>query len=677
MIKRKKIIVYTLLLSMMLSQGAFVQGVKAAEASAQTSVSQSAGVRMQDDFYTAINNDWLKNAVIKDGYPYTGSFIEVDDNTQEQLKSIINELVKNKNNYAERSDERNIAALYESYMNMEQRNKQGIEPIKPLLEKIKNIKSLDELNNLNKDNIGNTLLQFSCSVDAKDSTKYALYIEPTAILLGNSDEYTNPTQDTANRKKIQRDSFIKMLVLTGYSQDEAEKKMDNVYKLMEMIAPYMIGQKESSTDDKIQDKLYNVVTLDELDTMAPNLKIKEYLKNIKADNANKIILAQPKWYKALNDIYKQENLQMFKDYIEVMNLASAAAYLGDDFEKINTQYSNQLLGTNGDVSQEEKAVSLVNVSLGMPLGKIYSEKYGSSKTKEDVEDIVKNIINNYKTRIQKLDWMSDETKKNAINKLDKMAVHVAYPDKWEDYSKLNLKSYDEGGSLFENILQLTKFSQEKQLEKLNSTVDKDKFACSPQTTNAFYNPQNNSITIPMSILQEPFYYKNGSKEQNYGAIGAVIAHEVSHAFDNTGSKFDSDGNLKDWWTKEDYEKFSEKTKKVREFYSTVKMDDGTYVNGDVTVGEDIADVGGLSCVLDIVNSMENPDYKAVFESFAKIWCDKYTPEMLTNYMKFNEHPIGKVRTNITLGQFEEFYKTYGITENDKMYIKPEDRVRIW
>lgn len=677
MLKRKKIIVYTLVLSMILAQGTFAQGVKAAETSSQNSISQSADVRMQDDFYAAVNKDWLKNTVIKEGYLSASSFNDADDVTKEQLKSLIKELDANKNNYAENSDERNIATLYENYMNIEERNKQGMEPIKPLLDKIKNIKSLDELNNLDKDNIDNPLLQFVCSVDAKDATKYALYIEPTSILLGNSDEYTNPTQDTANRKKIQREEFVNMLVLTGYSQDEAEKKMDNVYKLMEMIAPYMVGQKEASADDTIRDKLYNVVTIDELDSMAPNLKIKEYLKNIKADNANKIIIEQPKWIKALNDIYIDENLQMFKDYIEIMNLGSAAPYLGDDFNKVNTAFTNQFYGTSGELSQEDKAVGMVNESLSMPLGKLYSEKYGSAQTKSDVEDMVKNIIAKYKTRLQKVDWMSDETKKNAIDKLDKMAIHVAYPDKWEDYSKLNLKLYDEGGSLYENMVQVNKFYNEKNFAKLNTTVDKDKFTCSPQTVNAAYNPLNNSITIPMAILQEPFYYQGGSKEQNYGAIGAVIGHEITHAFDNTGSKFDSNGNMVNWWTQEDYNKFSEKTQKVKDFYSKVKMDDGTYVNGDLTAGEDISDVGGLACMLDIVSGMDNPDYKSLFESFARVWCDKFTPEAITNVIKFDAHPVGKVRTNITLGQFEEFYKAYGITPNDKMYIKPEDRVQIW
>ena len=677
MLKRKKIIVYTLALSIILSQGTFVQGVKAAETSGKNSISQSADVRMQDDFYTAVNNDWLKNAVIKDGYSIAGAVIDANDNITDQLKSIIKDLVDNKNNYAENSDERNIATLYENYMNTAERNKQGIEPIKGMLDKIKNIKSIDELAGLNKENISNPFLQINCSVDAKDSTKYALYIGPTSILLGNSDEYTNPTADTEKRKKILNDALVKELVLVGYSQDEAQKKVDNAFKLMGMIAPYMIGQKEASADDSIRDKMYNVVTLDELDQMAPNLKIKEYLKNRKAENADKIILKQPKWFKGLIDIYKDENIQMFKDYIEIMNIDSASSFLSDDFKKIGTEFSNQYSGTKGDISDEEKAIQVVNGTLNESLGRIYSEKYCDQKVKTDVEDIIKSLIDNYKKRIEKVDWMSDATKKNAISKLDKMAIHVAYPDKWEDYSALDLKSYDEGGSLYENLLEISNLQEEKNMKKLNTTVDKDKFSCAPQTVNAFYNPSNNSITIPAGILQEPFYYKNGTKEQNYGAIGSIIGHELSHAFDNSGAQYDSNGNMNNWWTQEDYSKFQEKTQKVRDYYNTVKMDAGTNVNGNLTVGEDIADVAGLACSLDIVKGMDNPDYKSFFDSFGKLWSEKITPEAMSNSVKFNEHPIGKVRCNITLGQFEEFYKTYGITPNDKMYIKPEDRVQIW
>lgn len=290
MLKRKKFFIYALALSLILWQGVSVTRVKAAETVLDTNIYQTADVRLQDDFYTAINKDWLKNTQIKDGRVMASAFNDVGDVTNEQLKSLVKEVAASKNNYAEDSDERNIAVLYENYLNKEQRNKQGIEPIKGLIKKINDINSLDDLNDLHKEQIGNTLIQFSCSVDAKDATRYALYIRPTVLLVRDSDECTNPTEETKNRVKLQKEYYLKMFMLTGYSESEAQQKVDNAYKLMDMVAPHIIGQKEASTDDNIREKCYNVVTINKHEDMAPNLKIKDYLKNIKADTADKIIL---------------------------------------------------------------------------------------------------------------------------------------------------------------------------------------------------------------------------------------------------------------------------------------------------------------------------------------------------------------------------------------------------
>nr|WP_319801751.1 M13 family metallopeptidase [Clostridium beijerinckii] len=254
---------------------------------------------------------------------------------------------------------------------------------------------------------------------------------------------------------------------------------------------------------------------------------------------------------------------------------------------------------------------------------------------------------------------------------------MGYPEKWGDYSKLEIRSYESGGSLWENIQNLGKFAYEKSISKLNQPVDKSRFACTPQTINAFYNPSSNTITVPAGILQGEFYDVNSSKEKNLGAIGTIIGHEISHAFDNTGAKFDADGNLNNWWSTDDYKKFEEKTNKVRQFYNTVKVDDGKNVNGDLTVGENIADIGGVACTLDILKKMPNPDYKTFFESNATMWREIGTKEYEDYKLQYDVHSPNKVRDNIVLAQFDEFYKTYGIKENDKMYVKPEDRMKIW
>ncbi|MDU7439699.1 MAG: M13 family metallopeptidase, partial [Clostridium sp.] len=331
----------------------------------------------------------------------------------------------------------------------------------------------------------------------------------------------------------------------------------------------------------------------------------------------------------------------------------------------------------GDIPDDEKAISVVNSLLSEPFGRLYINRYFNPQIKTNVENMTSKIIETYKRRIEKLDWMSDKTKANAIEKLNNLNVNIGYPEKWEDYSSVEIKSYDEGGSLLQNALNISKFLYEKQLEKLNSTVDRNEFACPPQMVNAFYNPTSNGITVPAGILQDEFYDINASEERNYGAIGAVIGHEISHAFDNTGAKFDSNGNLNCWWTDEDLSKFQEKTQKVRDYYNKVKTDNGKNVNGDATVGENIADIGGIACVLDILKEKENPNYKDFFESNARIWREIATPEYEDMALKFDVHSPNKIRVNVVLPQFDQFYTTYGVTEKDKMYIKPEDRLQIW
>ncbi|MCE5219872.1 MAG: M13 family metallopeptidase [Clostridium sp.] len=674
-IKKKGVIAGALLCSLLMVQGTYAKAAEVANTNV-TTVADS--LRLQDDFYNVINKQWLNTAKIDTGKTSNSTFMEADKTLTEQKKQIIKDLLANEKSYSENSDEKKIINLYKNTLNMEARNKQGIEPIKKMIEEINNIKSTKDIANLNTESkIGNPLLQIVCQVDLKDANKHALYIAPPTLSLGNSDEYVKPTENSKKVKGLVETYYINLLTLSGYTNDQAKAKVDNLFKFENMIAPSITGKEELSKNDNAIDEQYNVYTLDQIDSLAPNLNIKTIIKNDEINNVNKVILTEPKWLKSLNDIYTEENLPIIKDYLEIINIGSAALYLGEDFEKAATAFKNAYLGSQGDIPQDEKAIDMVNSALGEPFGKIYIQKYFSDKVKNDVTDITNQVISTYKNRINNLDWMSATTKKSAIEKLDKLNIQIAYPDKWEDYSKLQIRSYEEGGSLWENIDNLTKFAHEKSICKLNEPVDKTKFACPPQTINAFYNATSNTITVPAGILQGAFYDANASKEKNLGAIGAIIGHEVSHAFDNIGAKFDADGNLNNWWTQDDYNKFEEKTKKVRAFYNQVKLDNGKNVNGDLTVGENIADIGGLACTLDILSKMSNPDYKAFFESNATVWREINTNEYADYRLQYDAHSPNKVRNNIVLAQFNKFDETYGLKQGDKMYIKPEDRVQIW
>lgn len=674
-LKNKGVIASVLICSLLMCQGTYV---KAAEVTDANSTTVSNSLRLQDDFYSVINREWLNTAKIDAGQVSNSTFVETDKALTEQKKQIMKDLLANEKSYSENSDEKKIINLYNNTLNMEARNKQGIEPIKQMLEELKNIKTLSDISNLNPESkIENPLIGFSCGVDLKDANKHVLYISPISLSLGNSDEYGKTTENSKRLKGLAENYYSTILTLSGYTKEQAKVKIDNLFKFENMIASSIKGKEETSKNNNTIDEEYNVYTLDQLNSLAPNLNIKTIMKNNELDNANKIILTEPKWLETLNSIYTEENLPMIKDYIEILNITSASQYLGEDFEKAATEFKNAFLGSQGEIPGDEKAINMVNSVLSEPFGKIYIQKYFSDKVKENVKDMTDEIIETYKKRINNLDWMSDTTKKSAIEKLNKLNIQIGYPDKWDDYSKLEIRSYENGGSLWENVENLSKFAREKSISKLNEPVDKSKFACSPQTINAFYNPSSNTITVPAGILQGEFYDLNASKEKNLGAIGAIIGHEISHAFDNTGAKFDADGNLNNWWTEEDYKKFEEKTNKVREFYSTVKLDDGKNVNGDLTVGENIADIGGVACVLDILKQMPNPDYKTFFESNATMWREINTKEYADYRLQYDAHSPNKVRNNIVLAQFDKFYETYGIKENDKMYVKPEDRLQIW
>lgn len=675
-IKIGKIVICTLVCSLCVSQ---ITYVNAAETTNSKVIRVSNDIRLQDDFYRAVNKNWLNSAEIKEGLPINSTIMEINEIVNTQKKAIITDLLSNERNYSQNSNEKKIINLYKNAMNTEERNQQGIKPIKKMLDDINNIRTLDDLTKSYGDpEISNKLLQFVYTVaDRKDATKYALYIDPTALSLDDADEYLKPTEESEEKKKATENYYMNLLKLVGYTEDVSKKKVDNIFKLQNMLAPSLYGEAENEANPNILDDMYNVYTLDQLSASAPNLNLKEILKELKIDNAHKIVVEQPKWLKTLNDIYTPENLQLMKDYIEIMSIDNAAEYLGDEFQTALEKYRNECVGTQGQSTKEENAGGIVDEFLGMPLGKIYVEKYFKDKSKYDVKEMTDELIDNYKKRINNLDWMSDKTKQNAINKLNTLSVKVGYPDKWEDYSNVEVKSYEEGGSLWENVLKLNNFELTKERSEINENVDKEDFDVYPQIVNAWYSPETNSITIPAGILQGKVYDPNASKEANLGGIGAIIAHEITHALDNNGSQYDSDGNLKNWWTDEDKKKFEEKTNKVKDFYDKIKAENGQNVNGTLTLGENIADISGVACTLDLLNKIPNADYKTFFESYTNRNREIYTEVYEENMLKYNPHAPAEARVNAVLSQFEEFYKTYGVKEGDKMYVKPEERLKIW
>ncbi len=641
---------------------------------------ESGSVKPQDDFYDAVNYKWLQTATIPAGFSKIDTFTELYEKTEEQIRQVFDELLKNQEQYDKASAEKNMINFYNNFLNMQARNKQGIEPLKPFLNQIKSITNMNDLDEYLSDiaamNIGG-IIEFDVSEDWKNSSKLKFYIDSTSLILGDADYYTKESDNAKLRRKVNTKYLTNMLVLAGYGNDEAVKMVQDAFNLESKIAPAMIGQEEANKDSNLYEKLYNVYKLKELDKLAPNLKLKSKIKNIAGWRVRKVIVTEPKWLKAVNDIYVPENLDSIKNYLQIKFISTFASTLSQRFIDNIDECNKMLTGVQGKIPEEQQALNAVNSVFPEEIGRMYVEKFFPKEAKADVEELVEEVINNYKKKLANVDWMSEATKKNAIKKLDKMQVKVGYPDKWGKDIPIELRSFEEGGSLFENQMELMLISYEEMIAAVIYKVDKSEFAMSPQTVNACYNPSWNDITFPAAILQPPFYDINSSREANMGSIGVIIGHEISHAFDTTGSHFDANGNLNMWWTPEDYKKFEERANKVRTYYSSVTTDRGNKVNGDLTVGENIADITGMSCSLDIMKTIPNAKYNDFFQSWATVWRSKTTLEAEKLSLEQDPHSPNKSRANCVVKQFQEFYDTYNVQPNDNMYLAPEERVQVY
>lgn len=637
-------------------------------------------VRLQDDFYEAINTEWLAKAKIKPGHSSVSTLNDISDQVTSDMQAIFNKILEGEKTYPNKSVEKKMIKLYGNVLSMTERDKQGIQPIQKYLDQIKAIDTIKDLTKVLGDeeiSAFNRLIAFEVTADAKDSKLHVLEIGSSALSLGDADEYTIRAKESMGKKQAIIAYYQKLLKLSGYEEAVAQEKINNVFKFEEMLAPYLIGSQEASTHDNLYEAIYNVYTLKELEALTPHIQLGTLMKARGYHKANKIILQEPKWLEQLNTLYIPENLEMIKDYLEIGILDMASSYLSESFREAAKDYKKEVYGIVGNIPEEETAFRLVNSVFSSQLGKCYVKEHFTEEAKKDVEKLARESIEKYKIRINQLDWMSESTKKRAIEKLEVMTIKIGYPKKWESYKGLEIRSYEEGGTLIGNMISIASFEHKKELKEMNKPVDKLEFAMSPQTVNACYSPTNNDITFPAGILQAPLYDMAQSKEANLGAIGAVIGHEVTHAFDNNGARFDKEGNLRNWWQEEDYTKFEKKTQKVRKFYSQIEAMPGEKVNGDLTVGENIADIGAIACMLDILRDMPNANYKAFFEAWATTWRQLATPEYQAEALRTDVHSPHKVRVNAVLQQFEEFYQTYGITEADGMYIRPEKRLKIW
>ena len=637
-------------------------------------------VRPQDNFYRYVNGTWLKNAKIPGDRTSAGAFYDLREKSQEDVKNIIEQLADRPNLKAG-TDEQKVADLYRSFMDVSKLDQLGVTPIQQQFSDIKKLRNKSQLAGYfaKSQRLGSgTPMAFYVDIDAKDSTRYAPHIWQYGLSLPDKDYYFNKEERFVKIRKAFVAHIAKMFKLAGLPN--AKQAAQTVMKLETDIAK----QHWDVVDSRDSTKTYNLYQIKDLKKLAPQIDWAVYLKDLGVKNQKTIIINQPSFITGLGKVLAQHSMSDWRTYLTWQSLTSAASNLSQPLDKENFEFFAKTL--NGQQQQQprwKRGVSTVNGVLGEVVGKVYVKRHFTPAAKERMEHLVENLRAAYSDSINDLPWMSEQTKVAAQEKLSKFVPKIGYPDKWEDYSKLTIKS----GDLIGNIERAANFQFNKDLAKLGSPIDKAEWHMTPQTVNAYYNPTMNEIVFPAAILQPPFFNMAADDAVNYGGIGAVIGHEMGHGFDDQGAKFDGEGNLRDWWTPNDLVKFHERTAQL------VKQYDGYYVfkdlpiNGQLTLGENIGDLSGLTIAykayqksLDgkpapIIDGLTGD--QRFFIGFTQIWRGKKTEAAARNQVATDPHSPAEFRAVGSLSNMPAFYKTYGVKPGDKMYIAPDKQVKIW
>lgn len=639
-------------------------------------------VRPQDDFYSFVNGTWMKTAKIPADKPSWGSFNQLRETTDNNSLLLLDNILKEK--FENGSEGQKIQALYETYMDMNKRNADGLNPIKADLAKIDAIKNLSDLQKYLTEATRrgeNAFYGWGVDGDLKNSKMNAVYLGDASFGLGR-DYYQKESPKNAETIAEYKKYVAKVLTEIGYKNADAvasqivdfEKKMAKTLLTNEQIR-----------DANLQ---YNPKTLPELKTLVKNVNLAKYLTDAGV-NTDKVIIGELNYYKNLDTFLTEKNIPLIKDYLKFHLTSGSASYLNQKMDDIKFDfYSKYLQGQKEQRALNKRALSLINGVVGEAFGKVYVEKYFTPEAKAQMMTYVDYLKKSFAMHINNLAWMSSVTKQKAMDKLNKFTVKIAYPDKWKDYSKLQLKSEKDGGTLYSNLQNVESWSYNKELEKIGKPVDKSEWGMSPQTVNAYYNPVNNEIVFPAAILQPPFFNPNADAAVNFGAIGGVIGHEMTHGFDDSGAQFDGDGNLTDWWTAEDKTNFEKATKSLASQYDKYEPVKEVHVNGTFTNGENIADLGGVNIAFDALQmylkDKGNPGKidgytpeQRFFLSWATVWRTLSTDKYMSNQVKTDPHSPGFFRSFGPLVNTDAFYKAFDLKEGDKLYKKPEERIKIW
>ncbi len=650
-------------------------------------------VRPNDDFFRHVNGAWIDKTEIPDDQTSWGGFNQLRKKTDADVLEILNKAIKERNfpkvkdaqgNEID-SDQEKAVNYYESIMDTVSRNKQGKSPLKPFLSKVNALISKKDIQEYITNMApygGGGFYGFGVYNDLKNSSQYAGYLGAGG--LGLSRDYY--VDDKVKDKLEKYQEFVaKMLEEFGDDAKTAKMNAATIVAFEKSLAEPMMT-KEQKRDTR---NMYNPMTVVALQKMAPSINWKAHLTGVGVKDLDRIIVTDPGYFKAMSAIFDKRSVKDIKLLLRWNTINTSLGLLSTDLEKANWEfYAKEMRGAKKQRARDERALGNLNGAIGEALGKLYVDAKFPPEAKKKAEEMIDNVMLGFEKRIASLAWMSDATKTKALEKLHKLTVKIAYPDVWKDYSELQVKGLKEGGTYFENAINVTKWNYNKNMAKLGQEVDRTEWGMSPQTVNAYFNPVNNEIVFPAAILQPPFYNYKADEAVNYGGIGAVIGHEISHSFDDQGARFDGDGNLKNWWTASDSEKFNVIGKKLVKQYSDIIAIDSMRLNGEYTLGENIGDLGGVQAAYEglqiFLQKNGRPEKidgytpeQRFFLSWGTIWRTKMRDEALKNLIMTNTHAPGMYRAYMPLKNVDAFYDAFDVQEGDKMYLKPEDRVRIW
>ena len=638
-------------------------------------------VRPQDDFYNYVNGTWAKTAKIPADKPTWGSFHILREKTDENCLLILDNLLKE--NFAQGTEGQKIKDLYESFIDWKKRDAEGLKPIEGLLTKIDNIKTLADLQKYLEEVTPegeNPICAWGVYADMKDSNMNTVYLGNFSIGMGR-DYYQKDNKE--NTEALQKYQDYVMAIFKVLKDDKAAEKAKQMVDFERSVAKLMLTNEE----DRNPNLSYNPQTMAELSKLVKNINLPQLLKNVGV-NTDKVVVSEIRLYKQYDKFINEKNLPLIKDYLKYQLVADNASNLTKELDELSFNfYSKELQGQQEQRPMNKRALSVINGILGEAFGKLYVEKYFPPKAKEEMVTLVDYLKKSFAQHIKDVTWMSDATKEKALAKLNKFTVKVGYPDKWEDYSKLTIEPAAKS-VYYTNLHRVNEWAYQKSLEKVGKPVDKTKWGMSPQTVNAYYNPLYNEIVFPAAILQPPFFNFEADPAVNFGGIGAVIGHEMTHGFDDSGAEFDGDGNLKNWWTPEDKKNFENATKALAKQYDQYEPVKGVFVNGTFTSGENIADLGGVNIAFDAlqmylkdkgnVGKISNfTQEQRFFISWGTVWRTLSTDKYLTNQVKTDPHSPGYFRSFGPLVNVDAWYKAFDVKEGDKLYKKPEDRIKIW